>query len=79
VRWPWRCATAPRRASPSSTAILARGDLRDYHLAHAARADFCRRLGKTAEARASYERAIALARQEPERRFLEQRVANLPS
>jgi len=60
-------------------AILARGDLRDYHLAHAARADFCRRLGKTAEARASYERAIALARQEPERRFLEQRVANLPS
>jgi RNA polymerase sigma-70 factor (ECF subfamily) len=60
-------------------AILARGDLRDYHLAHAARADLCRRLGKTAEARASYQRAIALARQEPERRFLEQRVANLPS
>ena len=59
-------------------AILARGDLQDYHLAHAARADFCRRLGKTDEARASYRRAIALARQEPERRFLEQRVADLP-
>jgi RNA polymerase sigma-70 factor (ECF subfamily) len=60
-------------------AILARGDLQDYHLAHAARADLCRRLGKTNEARASYARAIALARQEPERRFLERRVADLPS
>ena len=59
-------------------AILARGDLQDYHLAHAARADLCRRLGKTDDARASYRRAIALARQEPERRFLEQRVADLP-
>jgi RNA polymerase sigma-70 factor, ECF subfamily len=54
--------------------ILGRGDLADYHLAHAARADFCRRLGKTAEARASYGRALDLARQEPERRFLEQRL-----
>jgi RNA polymerase sigma-70 factor (ECF subfamily) len=60
-------------------AILARGELADYHLAHAARADLCRRLGKTDDARASYQRAIALARQEPERRFLEQRVAGLPS
>ena len=59
--------------------ILNRGDLQDYHLAHAARADMCRRLGKTDDARASYQRAIALARQEPERRFLEQRVADLPS
>ena len=58
-------------------AILARGDLDDYHLAHAARADLCRRLGGTAEARASYERALALARQEPERRFLERRLAEL--
>jgi len=57
--------------------ILERGDLRDYHLAHAARADLCRRLGKTADARASYERAIALARQEPERRFLQRRLAEL--
>jgi RNA polymerase sigma-70 factor (ECF subfamily) len=57
--------------------ILARGDLADYHLAHAARADFCRRLGRTAEARASYERALDLARQEPERRFLERRLAEL--
>jgi len=58
-------------------AILARGDLKDYHLAHAARADLCRRLGKTTQARAAYKRAIALARQEPERRFLERRLAAL--
>jgi RNA polymerase sigma-70 factor, ECF subfamily len=57
--------------------ILARGDLADYHLAHAARADLCRRLGRTAEARASYETALNLARQEPERRFLERRLAQL--
>jgi RNA polymerase sigma-70 factor (ECF subfamily) len=58
-------------------AILARGELADYHLAHAARADLCRRLGMTAEARASYERALALTRQAPERRFLERRLAQL--
>jgi RNA polymerase sigma-70 factor (ECF subfamily) len=58
-------------------AILARGHLSDYHLAHAARADLCRRLGKTAEARASYKRALGLAQQEPERRFLERRLAEL--
>ena len=58
-------------------AILARGDLNDYHLAHSARADLCRRLGNTAEARASYGRALALTRQEPERRFLERRLAEL--
>jgi RNA polymerase sigma-70 factor (ECF subfamily) len=58
-------------------AILARGDLQDYHLAHAARADLCRRLGKTADARISYQRAIALTRQEPERRFLQRRLAEL--
>jgi len=58
-------------------AILARGDLTDYHLAHSARADFCRRLGKTAEARASYERALTLTRLEPEQRFLERRLAEL--
>jgi RNA polymerase sigma-70 factor (ECF subfamily) len=55
-------------------AILARGELADYHLAHAARADLCRRLGRTAEARASYQKALALALQEPERRFLERRL-----
>jgi RNA polymerase sigma-70 factor (ECF subfamily) len=59
-------------------AILARGDLGAYHLAHAARADLCRRLGRTAEARASYERALGLTRQEPERRFLERRLGELP-
>jgi RNA polymerase sigma-70 factor (ECF subfamily) len=58
-------------------AILARVDLADYHLAHAARAELCRRLGRTAEARASYQRALALAQQEPERRFLERRLADL--
>jgi RNA polymerase sigma-70 factor, ECF subfamily len=59
-------------------AILSRGDLQDYHLAHAARADLCRRLGHTVEARAAYQRAIELARQAPERRFLERRLAELP-
>ena len=59
-------------------AILGRGDLGKYHLAHAARADLCRRLGRTAEARASYEQALALTQQEPEQRFLERRLAELP-
>jgi RNA polymerase sigma-70 factor, ECF subfamily len=58
-------------------AILARGDLANYHLAHAARADLCRRLGRTADARESYQRAHALAKQEPERRFLERRLREL--
>jgi RNA polymerase sigma-70 factor (ECF subfamily) len=58
-------------------AILARGDLADYHLAHSARADLCRRLGRTAEARVAYQRALALTRQEPERRFLERRLGEL--
>jgi RNA polymerase sigma-70 factor, ECF subfamily len=58
-------------------AILARGQLANYHLAHAARADLCRRLGETTQARASYERALALTRLEPERRFLEQRLREL--
>jgi RNA polymerase sigma-70 factor, ECF subfamily len=58
--------------------ILARGDLTDYYLTHAARADLCRRLGRTAEARSSYERALALTRQEAERRFLERQLAALP-
>jgi RNA polymerase sigma-70 factor (ECF subfamily) len=58
-------------------AIFRRGDLRDYRPAHAARAELCRRLGNTTDARASYQKAIALARQEPERRFLERRLAEL--
>jgi RNA polymerase sigma-70 factor (ECF subfamily) len=58
-------------------AILARGELADYRLAHAARADLCRRLGRAAEARASYEHALALTHGEPERRFLERRLAEL--
>jgi RNA polymerase sigma-70 factor (ECF subfamily) len=57
--------------------ILGRGDLNEYHLAHAARADLCRRLGRTEESRAAYERALALARQEPERRFLARRLKEL--
>jgi len=59
-------------------AILARGDLGDYHLTHATRADLCRRLGDATAARTSYERALALARQAPERRFLQRRLAELP-
>jgi RNA polymerase sigma-70 factor, ECF subfamily len=58
--------------------ILARGLLHDYYLAHSVRADLCRRLGKTAEARAAYEKALHLARQEPARRFLTRRLEELP-
>jgi RNA polymerase sigma-70 factor (ECF subfamily) len=57
--------------------ILARGDLADYHLAHAARADLYRRMGRTAQARAAYERALALTQQEPEQRFLKKRLQEL--
>ncbi len=58
--------------------ILANGELADYRLAHAVRADLYRRLGDHAAARASYQRALALTQQEPERRFLERRLAELP-
>jgi RNA polymerase sigma-70 factor, ECF subfamily len=58
-------------------ALLERGELAQYHLAHATRADFCRRLGKQEEARVSYERALALTKHGPERRFLEKRLGEL--
>jgi RNA polymerase sigma-70 factor (ECF subfamily) len=58
-------------------AILDRGDLGDYHLAHAARADLLRRLGRREDARQAYERALALAKQASERRFLHMRLAQL--
>ena len=58
-------------------AILARGELRDYQFAHSARADLCRRLGRTVEAREAYGRALALAGPAPERRFLERRLREL--
>jgi RNA polymerase sigma-70 factor (ECF subfamily) len=57
--------------------ILQRGDLTDYHLAHSARAEMCRRLGRNEDARLAYQRALALTRQEPERRFLERRLHEL--
>lgn len=60
-------------------AIFTQGNLADYHLAHAARADLYRRLGRTAEARRAYQQALDLTRQEPERRFLERRLAQLPA
>ena len=53
------------------------GELANYYLAHSARADMYRRLGRTAEARASYEKALALTQQEPERQFLQQRIRQL--
>jgi RNA polymerase sigma-70 factor (ECF subfamily) len=58
-------------------AILSRGELADYHLAHSARGELCRRLGRIEEARASFTRALSLVRQEPERRFLERRLREL--
>jgi RNA polymerase sigma-70 factor, ECF subfamily len=74
-----RAAAVAMRDGPAAglaliDAILDRGELRDYHLAHSARADLLRRLGRTAEAREAYERALGLARQEPERRFIERRM-----
>jgi RNA polymerase sigma-70 factor (ECF subfamily) len=77
-----RAAAVAMRDGPAAglaliDAILARGDLSDYHLAHSARADLCRRLGRMAEARTSYERALGLARQAPERRFLERRLGEV--
>lgn len=58
-------------------AILERGDLTDYHLAHSARAELCRKAGRTGEARMSWERALALAKQDPERRFIERKLQEL--
>jgi RNA polymerase sigma-70 factor, ECF subfamily len=58
-------------------AILQRGDLADYHLAHAARADLCRRLDRIGDAQIAYKQALALAQQEPERRFLRRRLQEL--
>jgi RNA polymerase sigma-70 factor (ECF subfamily) len=58
-------------------AVLERGELANYHLAHSARADMYRRLGRTAEARSSYEKALALTQQEPERQFLQERIRQL--
>ena len=77
-----RAAAIAMRDGPAAglaivDAILARGDLEDYHLAHSARADLCRRLGRLRDARAAYLRALALVRQEPERRFLERRLKEL--
>lgn len=79
-----RAVAVAMRDGPSAglaliDALLGRGELADYHLAHSARADLCRRLGRTVEARASYERALGLTQQEPERKFLERRLDDLAS
>ncbi|WP_425613497.1 RNA polymerase sigma factor [Anatilimnocola sp. NA78] len=74
-------AVAMRDGPPAGLSLiddlLARQELTDYHLAHAARADLCRRMGRSDEARAAYQQALQLARQDPERRFLEKRLAEL--
>lgn len=67
----------PQTGLDSVDAILNRGQLADYHLAHAARADLCRQLGRREEARAAYQRALELAKQEPERRFLRRRLQEM--
>jgi RNA polymerase sigma-70 factor (ECF subfamily) len=77
-----RAAALSKRDGPLAgltlvEAILARGELLDYHLAHSARAEFCRQLGRVEQARQAYERALALTRQEPERRFIEGRLKAL--
>jgi RNA polymerase sigma-70 factor (ECF subfamily) len=77
-----RAAAIAMRDGPAAgleliDALLATGDLDDYQFAHSARADLCRRLGRAHDARVSYERALSLTRQEPERRFLERRLREL--
>jgi RNA polymerase sigma-70 factor (ECF subfamily) len=77
-----RAVAVAMRAGPAAglelvERILARGDLQDYRFAHAARAELCRRLGRIADARDSFERALALTKQEPERRFIERRLKEL--
>jgi len=77
-----RAVAVAMRDSPAAglalvDAILERGELADYRLAHAVRADLCRRLGRKADARAAYERALTLTQQAAERRFLERRLAEL--
>ena len=79
-----RAAAIAMRDGPAAglsliDSLMVRGELSDYQPAHAARAELCRRLGRTAEARASYRRALELTRQGPARRFLERRLAELPS
>jgi len=79
-----RAAAVAMRDGPAAglaliDAILRGGELADYQPAHAARAELCRRLGRNVEARAAYERALALTQQEPERRFLLRRMAELPA
>jgi RNA polymerase sigma-70 factor (ECF subfamily) len=77
-----RAAAVAMRDGPAAglaliDAVLARGDLADYQFAHSARGELLRRLGKVPDARAAYERALALSRQDTERRFLERRLAEL--
>jgi RNA polymerase sigma-70 factor, ECF subfamily len=77
-----RAAALAMRDGPAAglaeiDALFARGELRDYHLAHAARADLCRRLRRVEDARESYSTALALAKQDPERRFLQRRLDEL--
>jgi RNA polymerase sigma-70 factor (ECF subfamily) len=67
----------PKAGLTHIDAVLEHGELANYYLAHAARADLCRRLGRTAEARSSYEKALALTQQEPERQFLQARIRQL--
>ena len=77
-----RAAAIAERDGPAAglaliDAILERGELRDYHPAHSARAELCRRLGRTADAAAAYDKALSLARQQPARPFLEKRRREL--
>jgi RNA polymerase sigma-70 factor, ECF subfamily len=67
----------PEAGLTNIDAVLGHGELANYYLAHSARADMYRRLGRTAEARSSYEKALALTQQEPERQFLQERIRQL--
>ena len=75
--WQLQCALGPQVGLAHTDGVLEHGELPNYYLAHSARADMYRRLGRTAEARSSYEKALALAQQEPERQFLQERIRQL--
>jgi len=74
---PGLAGLGPEAGLTQIDAVLEHGELANYYLAHSARADMYRRLGSTAEARSSYEKALALTQQEPERQFLQERIREL--
>jgi RNA polymerase sigma-70 factor (ECF subfamily) len=77
VPWPIAMCDGPEAGLTYIDAVLEQGELANYYLAHSARANMYRRLGRTAEPRSAYEKALALTQQEPERHFLQEWIRQL--